>query len=66
MSDHECPIDGCAKRVPDHMLMCGAHWRRVPADLRSRLYRAWSGGAGAGSDEHAEAMRACIHAVEAA
>lgn len=63
--DHQCPIAGCSKRVPYHMLMCGRHWRLVPADLQRRLYRAWGRGAGAGTSEHADAMVACVHAVEA-
>jgi hypothetical protein len=61
---HACPIRGCGKRVPDYQLMCGRHWRLVHPNLQRRLYRAWARGAGAGSDEHAEAMRLCIEEVQ--
>jgi hypothetical protein len=61
---HHCPIDGCNRRVLDHRLMCGPHWRGVPADLQRRLYRAWKHGRGAGTDAHAAAMAACIHAAD--
>lgn len=64
MSSHVCPVGACSSQVPDHMLMCGRHWRLVSSNLQSRLYRAWARGRGAGSDEHAEAMRLCIEEVE--
>lgn len=63
---HECPVDACPRRVPDHQLMCARHWRLVPPDLQRRLYRAWDRGAGAGTDAHADAMAAAIHAAEVA
>lgn len=61
---HTCPVGECPETVADHLLMCGRHWRLVPADIGRRLYRAWRGGAGAGTDEHTEAMAAAIAAVE--
>ena len=45
--------------------MCPRHWRLVPSPLKRALYRAWQGGAGAGSAEHQQAMRACIEAAQA-
>lgn len=38
---HECPIDGCNRKVPDERLMCGPHWHRVPAQLQRRVYVTW-------------------------
>ena len=38
---HKCPIDSCKIDVPDHHLMCGKHWRRVPADIAARVNRLW-------------------------
>jgi hypothetical protein len=61
---HECPIAGCSRRISDHQLMCGRHWRLVGPNLRSRLYRAWDHGQGAGSDVHHETMRLCVEEVE--
>jgi hypothetical protein len=65
-SGHECPIDGCTRRVPSHQLLCAPHWRAVPRDLQRALYRTWDNGRGAGTDAHNEAMHAVIHAAEAA
>jgi len=39
---HECPVDGCARRVPFHTLMCHNHWSMVPRDLGRRVLRLWS------------------------
>ena len=60
---HACPVDSCNRRVPDHMLMCGVHWKMVHPNLQRRLYGAWARGAGAGTEVHAEAMRECIEEV---
>ena len=60
---HKCPASGCSRRVPDHMLMCGRHWRLVHPNLQRQLYAAWARGAGAGTAAHAEAMRECIDEV---
>lgn len=42
----ECPIEGCGKRIPRTMLMCGAHWHEVPTplkrDVRVSARRMWN------------------------
>jgi hypothetical protein len=60
---HECPIPACQRRVPDHQLMCGGHWRLVGPNLRSRLYETWERGRGAGSDQHFEVIWLCVEEV---
>jgi hypothetical protein len=60
---HRCPIEGCRRDVPDYQLMRRGHWSIVPSDLARALYRAWSRGAGQGTERHATAMRSCIDAV---
>ena len=64
-STHECPARGCRAGVRPDYLMCGFHWRMVPQETRSAVWRAWRGGLGLGSEEHVAAMRAAIAAVDA-
>lgn len=61
---HECPIEGCARRVSSHQLLCARHWRAVPRDLQRDLYRTWDRGRGAGTEAHDQAMHAVIHAAD--
>jgi len=63
---HECPRDGCTRRVPPGMLMCRADWLRVPVPFRKALYAAWDSGRGAGTPAHRAAMLAAIQAVNEA
>lgn len=37
MSSLLCPVPGCKTRIPSSRLMCLAHWRQVPADLRHEV-----------------------------
>ena len=48
---HTCPARGCSRQVLDHLLMCGADWRRLGAlpdgpQLQRAVYAAYAGGAG--------------------
>lgn len=36
---HTCHARGCEVRVPPRMLMCLAHWRRVPLLLQRAVWR---------------------------
>lgn len=45
--------------------MCRPHWRMVPKPLQRAVWAAWRNGLGAGSPEHAAAIRAAIKAVNA-
>ena len=62
---HSCTVGDCRTQVPREQLMCPRHWSLVPPSLKRALYRAWQGGAGAGSREHEAAMRACVEAAQA-
>ena len=33
---HRCPAKRCTRQVPDHLLMCGQHWRMVPGPPAGR------------------------------
>lgn len=60
---HKCPVDHCQRLVPDHMLMCGPHWCRVPYPLRKDVWREWQDGEGYGSEDHAAACKAAVDHV---
>jgi len=61
-STHECPIEGCTARVPNTMLMCGRHWRRVSSPTSRELYAAYR--EQPRSARHLAAMRAAIDEVQ--
>lgn len=63
-AEHRCPVSGCPILVPRTHLMCARHWYTVPRALRTRVWRAWDGGAGAGSPEHNESTWLAVLAVE--
>jgi hypothetical protein len=60
---HACPARRCPRVVPDHLLMCGVHWRMVPRPIQRAVNAAWHGGAPIGSTELVNAQRAAIRAV---
>jgi hypothetical protein len=35
---HACHWPSCRNEVPPKLLMCAAHWRRLPQPLRSRIW----------------------------
>jgi len=48
---HRCPVQFCAKWMPDQLLMCGSHWRKLSTlpggpDLQRAVYAAYDNGAG--------------------
>lgn len=59
---HECPKNGCDRRVPFHMLACRAHWYQVPKPIRDAVWRTYRD-PGMGSPEHGAAIRAAIGAM---
>lgn len=63
---HLCPARKCPREVPDHLLMCGIHWRMVPAPLGRAVYAAYDHGAGLGSAELTAAQDAAIRAANRA
>jgi hypothetical protein len=62
---HRWPVRDCPAHIPHEQLMCPRHWPLVPSSLKRALHRAWRAGAGDGSREHQQAMRACIEAAQA-
>lgn len=50
---HGCPAIGCTKRVPNHLLLCLQHWRRVPRPLQAAIYAAHRRLAAASEEEYA-------------
>jgi hypothetical protein len=60
---HRCPAKRCPRQVPDHLLMCGEHWRMVPGPVQRSVNRAWQGGAGRYSTELMAAQAAAVRVV---
>jgi hypothetical protein len=42
--NHKCPVGGCFKQLPAHILLCRMHWARVPRALQRSVYAAWNNG----------------------
>lgn len=40
---HKCAARGCTAQVSIRLLMCVQHWRLVPADVKTRVWRAFAG-----------------------
>ncbi|MGH3220026.1 MAG: hypothetical protein ACRDPY_15200 [Streptosporangiaceae bacterium] len=60
---HQCPRNGCTRRVRHGMLMCRQDWYKVPGPLRGAVWNAWQNGLGAGTPAHRAAVMAAIQAV---
>jgi hypothetical protein len=58
----ECPVPGCTTRHKRELLMCGWHWKRVPEELRKRVWRTFKHD-GVLSEEYQEARDAAIESV---
>lgn len=41
---HTCHARGCNVPVPPKMLMCSAHWRKVPRDLQRSVWAHYRSG----------------------
>lgn len=54
---HECPREGCPRRVPSFQLACKRHWFTVSPATRRWVNAAYRGGT---ADEHRHAMAAAI------
>lgn len=42
---HTCHARGCDTNCPPKYLMCGRHWRQVPADIQRRVWATYQKGA---------------------
>lgn len=62
-STHECPRDGCVRRVPRERLACPRHWAAVRPYTKSLVYAAYRDGDIAA---HAAAMREAIQEMNTA
>lgn len=65
MSDHECPAEGCPRRVAYERLACPQHWYAVSKPTRDRVYRAYRAMRKTGIDD-VETYRAHEAAIAAA
>lgn len=58
--DHTCHWPGCERKVPPAMWGCRTHWYKLPAELRSKIWRSFRPGQEASktpSSEYIEAAR---------
>lgn len=63
---HECAARGCGRRVPANRLMCGPHWRKVPRQLRLRVWGTYRPGQELDHDlspDYVHAVRLAVVAV---
>lgn len=58
-----CPITGCQDSRGRDQLMCEAHWRLVPKDMRDAIIDAYP--KGVISEEYRIAMQAAVKFVKA-
>lgn len=56
---HECPREGCPRRVTSELLACSRHWYSVTNRTRIRVWKAFRDH-GPGSDEHLAAITQAI------
>lgn len=72
MAKHVCPIAACPELVDHDKVMCRGHWRLVPGDIQTKIYRSHTRSFGAGRSAsvrarwkrvHAQNVRAAIDAV---
>jgi hypothetical protein len=63
---HLCPARRCPRMVPDHLLMCGQHWRMVPGPLARAVNAAYRGPESVGSPALIAAQSAAIRHVNQA
>lgn len=62
-SKHECAVPGCGLTIPIYLLMCGSHWRMVPAEIQRKVHYHYRRG---GAEEYLAAREAAIKSVEEA
>ena len=61
-----CPVRGCCARIDSSRLMCRAHWRLVPWELRAAVWATWRSGLATSSPEHQAAVCAAVSAIQPA
>lgn len=68
MTRHKCPAPGCPMQVDSKHLMCAAHWKMVPQDVQTAVYREYHRGIRTKTHptpEHSTAVMQAIRAVTA-
>jgi hypothetical protein len=60
-TSHKCPLEGCSKQVPHHILMCYPHWKQVPPEIQKRVNRTWREGP---VEAYLQAREAAIRSVQ--
>lgn len=65
MTHHLCHARGCKVAVRPTLLMCGTHWRMVPATLKVRVLKAYRVGQCADKSPSKEWKDAAFEAIEA-
>lgn len=60
--DHECPKNGCVKRVRKDMLACSQHWFQVSKKTRDWVWLTYLSGR---DEEHQQAVAAAIEEMNA-
>lgn len=56
---HECPRNGCTRRVRPNLLACGQHWALVSPKTQRQVYLAYRGRA-TNPGQHLDAMATAI------
>jgi hypothetical protein len=57
---HKCAVPNCTREIPDGLLMCSAHWARVPNHLQVAVNRTYRRGS---AKAYLEARKAAILSV---
>ena len=66
MIEHYCHAIDCEKEVPPRLLMCAKHWKMVPKNLQSEIWRLYRPGQDRDKNpsfEYLDAMTDCIRFV---
>jgi hypothetical protein len=60
---HTCHRTGCMVKVPPHMFMCKADWRRLPKRMRDAIWDNYIPGQEIRKDPSPEYMRVAQEAI---
>lgn len=63
---HTCHAHNCTVNVPPRMLMCLKHWKMIPKELQSRIWKTYRPGQEKDkmpSEDYLLVQRACVWAV---
>ena len=63
MRKHKCPAIGCNAQIKVILAFCAKHWAMVPRPIQHRIWGHWRA---ANWEEHKEAVRDAIQAIQKA